>query len=106
MNELKRALLDKPDMIRPWCIACGKPSTNHHHVIPKGMGGLQRDLERRIPLLSLCGMGNASGCHGLAHSGRLHFRWDGCWEFLRTEPCKYEDALRMDGWTACIDNLY
>lgn len=77
------------------------------------------------PTLMLCGSGNASGCHGKAHQGRLHFRYvkqpwqegwkplrpqtfgyydgepsrGGHWEYLETEePCKYQEALDMDGW--------
>ena len=73
----------------------------------------------------LCGSGNASGCHGKAHQGRLHFRYvkqpwhegwkplrpqtfgyydgepsrGGHWEYLETkEPCKYQEALKIDGW--------
>ena len=67
------------------------------------------------PKLPLCGLGNASGCHGLAHQNRLHFRWvrkdatdgpwylthvnGGHWEYLITkEPVKYQRAIEMDGW--------
>lgn len=111
MNELKRFLLGKPDLIRPWCVACG--SNGHsmleplriegHHAIPKGMGGLPPELEREIPLLSLCGWGNECGCHHDVHAGLLHFRWVGWWQCLQTEfPTKYQDALAMDGWLDCL----
>ncbi|MFR9169859.1 MAG: hypothetical protein ACLVKI_14535 [Gordonibacter urolithinfaciens] len=66
------------------------------------------------PTVRLCGSGNASGCHGLAHAGMLHFRWaaaehtdrltgnvlmGGHWEYLLTdEPTKYQAALAMGGW--------
>ena len=100
MNELQRQwLAGKPDLIRPWCVVCGHRATNHHHVIPKAMGGTRHESE--IPLLSLCGMGNASGCHGLAHSGQLHFRWTGRWQFWLGGPCSYQDALCSDGWVDC-----
>lgn len=62
----------------------------------------------------VCGAGNASGCHGKAHDGMLHFRWvesvrrdnrtgevlvGGHLECIETdEPTKYQDALAMDGW--------
>ena len=51
--------------------------------------------------VTLCGSGNASGCHGMAHSGRLHFRClDGRLQFLLCRrPMRYEDALLVeDGW--------
>ena len=97
IDELTSAMLDKPSVKQGRCCVCGAPATNNHHVIQKGMGGTK--LEGRIPTLTLCGMGNTCGCHGLAHSGRLHFRWSGEWECLVTkEPTKYGTALAMDGW--------
>lgn len=72
-------------------------------------------LELEKPTITLCGSGNTSGCHGLAHQNRLHFRWVeskqpcdefgmpmirvGHWEYiLCDEPTKYSKALRMRGW--------
>ena len=55
----------------------------------------------RVPRLRLCGAGNTSGCHGDAHSKRLHFRYRDGWEFLRTEPTRYENALACKGWRRC-----
>lgn len=82
--------------MRPWCAVCGKKAENRHHVIPRSHGG------KDGPIISLCGFGNASGCHGKAHSHRLHFRYDedaGAWEVLETEqPTKYQTALGMEGW--------
>lgn len=105
MNDLRAELLGKPSMIRRHCVVCGLPATNKHHVIPKGMGGTR--LEPRIPKLSLCGMGNASGCHGMAHSGRLHFKWDGTrWMFRTTDGCSYQEALELDGWLPCIEEMW
>lgn len=80
--------------------------------------------EVRKPTITLCGFGNnrldadgAPYCHGLAHEGRLHFRWSevrgldtslahfpapyegGHWEYLLLdEGCDYLTALGMDGW--------
>lgn len=77
----------------------------------------QNGVELPKPTIVLCGSGNTSGCHGLAHHERLHFRWvpmnashnstvktwgtfgAGHWEYLITdEPTKYQKALDMDGW--------
>ena len=97
------------------CCVCGKPATNEHHVVRRGAGTrVGNGREARKPTVRLCGDGNASGCHGLAHDGKLHFRWaeavcadgssgyvttGGHWEYLLTdEPTKYQAALGMDGW--------
>ena len=97
MNEYDALLLDKPsvdDGIH--CAVCGRPATNLHHVIEKGMGGVSHQVDRRIPKIRLCGMGNVSGCHGLVHKKLLHIYWDsgsGDWVMLRTrEPMKHSKA--------------
>ena len=97
------------------CCVCGVPATDRHHVVRRGAGKLVvggREVAK--PTIRLCGEGNASGCHGKAHAGMLHFRWaetehkdkrtgevliGGHWEYLETdEPTKYQKALEMDGW--------
>lgn len=97
------------------CCVCGNPATDRHHVVRRGAGRLVVDgREVGKPAVRLCGDGNASGCHGLAHANRLHFRWSeavcadrssgyvttgGHWEYLLLdEPTKYQAALGMDGW--------
>ena len=99
------------------CCVCGAPATDRHHVVRRGAGKLAAGgREVAKPTVRLCGHGNASGCHGMAHAGLLHFRWvetrserrhndqllsfvGGHWEYLETEePCKYQDALAMEGW--------
>ena len=95
-------LLDLPSIDLRWCAICGRTwPLNRHHVPPRSAGNAYRD-GRRVPhpTITLCGSGNASGCHGLAHHRRLHFRnVDGEWWYLLTdEPTKYHDALRMVGW--------
>ena len=66
------------------CAVCGRPATNVHHVVEKGMGGRQRPyvLDGRYgtyrllpPLFAVCGHGNADGCHGMFHAGLLKARW-------------------------------
>lgn len=49
-----------------WCEGCGmRPATEKHHRLYKSRGG-NHALEN---LLHLCGWGNHTGCHGVAHSG-------------------------------------
>lgn len=92
MNLILAALMDKPSHRTIWCICCGRPANNHHHVVPRSAGGTHG------PVLTLCGSGT-TGCHGEAHDRRLHFRWDHGWEWLATkEPTKYETALELEGW--------
>ena len=66
------------------CSVCGRRATNAHHVVKLGLGGRQRpyvlggrygEFELYTPLFALCGMGNASGCHGMFHAGLLKARW-------------------------------
>lgn len=103
MNAYDDNVYDKPDIIpdEPRCAICGRwGATNKHHILPKGIGGRNPEIEKRIPLILVCGMGNNSGCHGKFHSERLHMRWHDGWEFKETEkPTKRIDALMDgDGW--------
>lgn len=107
--------MEGPSIETPRCAVCGAPwPLNRHHIVRRGAGKLFRDgREVPKPTVMLCGSGNGSGCHGLAHANRLHFRWvraeqrfnrpappgSGHWEYLLLpEPTKYADALAMDGW--------
>lgn len=93
MNELQKRMFHAPSIITPECPFCGRPSTNRHHIIPRSQGGHDG------PTIDVCGMGNASGCHGRLHDHTLHLRYEGDWQYLRTDqPTKYQDALAMDGW--------
>lgn len=106
-----------PSIVLYHCAICGKTyPLNQHHIVRRGAGKLyQHGVEMKKPTITLCGSGNASGCHGLAHQNRLHFRWvamrqrdwqygepcisAGHLEYLITEePTKYERALEMGGW--------
>lgn len=118
VDELMLPMMGKPsiDNEARVCCICGKPATNNHHVVKRSAGKLVRNgREVKKPTVRLCGCGNASGCHGKAHDGKLHFRWvdtvkesrrdemltlvGGHWEvMLSDEPVKYIDALAMDGW--------
>ena len=94
MNLYDSQLMGKPSIKRVYCI-CGKPATNQHHIVFKS----RTSKHKEIPTISLCGMGNTGGCHGKAHSGRLYFRWNDGWEYLRLdEPTRREVAEEMEGW--------
>lgn len=95
MNELQKALMDKPSIdTAPRCTFCGKLAQSRHHIVPRSQGGAKG------PTVTVCGSGNESGCHGLLHSKILHLRWNDGWEYLRTsKPTNYLDALDMEGWT-------
>lgn len=82
-DDFRAKLLDKPDIdLVPYCAICGRPARDRHHIIQKGMGGVSREVEKRIPKIRVCGEGNASGCHGLLHSKRLHVYWDDYEEYV------------------------
>ena len=101
-NSYKDNLLDKPSLIRDECVICGRPATDKHHVIQKGMGGVSKQTEKRIPLLALC-----RSCHNEVHQKRLHINWRNGWLYLRTMNGmaddkawnEYEDLFTpMLGW--------
>lgn len=99
MNEHQRSLMGRPDVkaVDGLCPFCLRPATNRHHVVPRSQGGADG------PLAEVCGLGNASGCHGLLHSMMLHLDWRGGWVYLITdEPTKDHVAMEMDGWEPVI----
>lgn len=120
LPEIYRPLMGAPSIKLNHCAVCGRTyPLEQHHIVKRSAGKLFRaGVEVPKPTITLCGFGNnlkdANGylCHGLAHHGRLHFRWVaqetkfaesfyGCghWEYLLTdEPTKYQDALNMGGW--------
>lgn len=116
-----RPLMDGATVRACRCVVCGASAPlNQHHVVRRSAGKLYRHgMEVPKPTLTLCGSGNASGCHGLAHAQMLHLRWvtsdepigtvqwqgsvttkGGHWEYLRTaEPVKEFTAQQIaDGW--------
>lgn len=114
-HDLMRAA--SVDTVDGRCAICGAPATNKHHIVPRSAGKLFDEYGHEVkkPTIRLCGGGNASGCHGLAHHHRLHFRCvpfelkqksveyfaTRVWvlEFLITdEPCRYLEALEIQGW--------
>ena len=63
------------------CMVCGRPANNHHHVIPRSAGEMSVNGHRLSkPTILLCGNGNTSGCHSLAHQKLLHFDWADTYE--------------------------
>lgn len=102
MDPILWPLMEGPSIKTDHCMICGRTwPLNQHHVVRRSAGQLWRGGKRLPkPTVTLCGSGNASGCHGLAHQNRLHFRVaGGWWEYLITdEPTGYADALGADGW--------
>ena len=75
MSAFREAMLDKPSVLTAnRCAICNRYATHAHHVSPKGMGGVSKAVERRIPKMTLCGSGT-TGCHGDAHARLLHIHW-------------------------------
>lgn len=95
-------LMDAPDMTGMHCMVCKRFGIlNNHHAVPRSAGELfDCGRKRKKPLITLCGSGNTSGCHGKAHHGLLHFDFrDGDWFYLEVpEPVDRLTALDMDGW--------
>lgn len=101
LPEMWWPLMDAPSVETPWCAVCGK--TGHierHHMVKRSAGKLYRGgIEVPKPTITLCGHGNADGCHGMAHQGRLHFGfWDGVLWYRIGEPMPYQQALETGVW--------
>ena len=98
MNRWQEAMMRAPsiDTLDGTCAFCGRRATNRHHIVPRSQGGAKG------PTVTVCGLGNAGGCHGLLHSHRLHLRWladEHVWQYACTSvPVKYEEALRSASW--------
>lgn len=93
MNDLQRALIDKPDIETPWCPFCGRPWQSRHHIVERSQGG------GNGPTVTVCGIDNSTGCHGRFHHRTLHLKWCDGWMYLATtEPTKYHEALEKDNW--------
>lgn len=93
--------MDAPSVESDRCAICGRSwPLNRHHMVPRSAGELFVDGRKRPkPTIVLCGSGNASGCHGKAHSGLLHFDYrDRLLYLLLDKPVKRLQALEMGGW--------
>lgn len=103
LAPIYRPLMDAPTLRSSRCVVCGAPAHDQHHIVWRSWGELYDEdgNPRPKPTVSLCGFGNTSGCHGLAHQRMLHFRYYGALECLITDqPTNYLDALEMGGWRA------
>lgn len=91
------------------CVRCRvNPATNAHHEPQKGMGG-HRSLVLHGKLLrpslhALCGSGNASGCHGLRHQGKIGIRW--VWDSDDYMRAWWEGEFFADGFEPHDPRLY
>ena len=103
LPDILKPLMECPSVETQECAVCGRAyPLNRHHVVRRGAGKLFKDgREVSKPTIVLCGSGNTSGCHGLAHQNRLHFRNIGgrlAWKAFK-EPTKYQEALQdTEGW--------
>lgn len=101
-----------------WCVICGRPHPERHHVVARSLGGASG------PLVHLCGCGNALYDadrnllhHGAAENHRLWFWWAdgtdadiaprvpfpasscGMWAYLLSDDAlPWHEALKQDGW--------
>ena len=103
MNRYQEAMMALPSIESAVCPFCGRLASNRHHIVPRSQGG------KDGPTVTVCGFGNAAGCHGLLHSHVLHLRPDGrgWWEWLRTDaPCKHEAALALPPGDISLDGKY
>lgn len=92
MDSRRERIIGKPSIESECCPFCGRYlyidgrfAGNRHHVLLKGMGGTK--YEKLIPTVTVCGMGNASGCHGKLHQHLLELDWDdeaGWWRYRYT----------------------
>ena len=95
----RAALMGMPDIHSFQCPICGRPTQNAHHIVPKGMGGGSKKLvlngiELLSPTIDVCGLGNASGCHGDFHAGRFSVRW--VWDVGGSEEAWFSGELMRD----------
>lgn len=56
-----------------WCVACGKPSSNAHHILQKGSPHFGDDVIGN--LVALCGTGTMR-CHGAFHGNPYEHKVD------------------------------
>lgn len=98
MNEQQRKLMSAPSWESELCPICGRPVGCRHHVIPRSAGGTDG------PTVTLCGSGNADGCHGMVHQKKLHLRYNGRWEWLHTyKAVKDDDIDQAAKWSPFRD---
>lgn len=92
-NKETKKLLDVPGIKSESCVVCGRPATDQHHVVQKGMGGVPAEVERRIPTVSLC-----RRCHTEVHQGHIKFRYDLGWLWSSGDGI-WHDCREEQEWT-------
>lgn len=104
VQEAARRIVHNRDAGR--CLMCGFVVTHRlrsvHHRTPKGMGGSAL-LESPTNLVTLCGLGNADGCHGKAHSNPEWARNHG-WIVSRSLNPTEIPIDMYDGWFTLTDD--
>lgn len=104
-SESKAAYAAVAERSKGLCEGCGrKPATEMHHRLYRSQGG----RDEITNLLHLCGRGNHTQCHGIAHTGEgkvlgwsVHF-----WATPADTPVTYRERLVYllpDGTTKAIE---
>lgn len=83
------------------CLMCGTEADNIHHRRRKGMGGSAL-LEQPSNLVTLCGLGNASGCHGEVHQNPWEAHCEG-WLLYSGEIAAETPVMTRFGWVLLDD---
>lgn len=88
LNRQRESMLDLPSLNSDYCVVCGAYLTDGHHVIQKGMGGVSKEIDNRIPRISVCRI-----CHNMYHAKKLHFHFNKKWLwFISGQPMSDEAA--------------
>ena len=93
--------MEAPTIKTDHCVVCGTmPANNQHHLVKRSAGELYvNGIKQEKPTITLCGSGT-TGCHGLAHENKLHFRfYQGRLQYaLFDKPTPYLQALSRGVW--------
>jgi hypothetical protein len=97
--DLKKMAIGRKTFVHDFCVICGKPASELHHMVYRSHGGTDG------PLVSLC-----RDCHNKEHLHLLHFDMRPfecgerpCYKFTDTS-CKHEN-LGDDGWVNLIPHV-
>jgi hypothetical protein len=103
--ESKAAYAAVAERSKGLCEGCGrKPAAEMHHRLYRSQGG----RDEITNLLHLCGRGNTSGCHGVAHTGPgREAGWSVHWWATPAEvPVNYRlGGLKLLGPDGSIDDI-
>lgn len=105
-KEIDAARVVVAERDQDYCQMCGTRLWNQwrsvHHRTPKGMGGSAL-LESPANLVTLCGLGNADGCHGKAHSNP-HWARNHGWIVPRSLNPLEVPVDMHDGWFYLLED--